>query len=673
MHHISSASPNTFSLPPRLPTYGDLKAFGTKHYQKTCSDLTVRNRVSALNQFQHFCRHKDEGKIGSELDIGFDSTIFAWQEQMTLQGLAQRTIQDRLEYLLQWRELVVELASQSELPGDFRGALNEAIERRGVTNLYLSKETGIATMTLKFWREGTHQPTRNTEQNIKKLEAALRLPPSTLAQRLGYTITRYSVTRAAKEKRNQSTAYGERLRRQRKPEYRLNYLSAPPESIRAEWQLLLVHKTNPFRERASPREIWRCKPVELVGHKPCWSELYAGQLVPAAQAAWTYISRYLSWLALETKHGGRGMPAERVGTLGWLLNDAAMLQFMAWMQRRSDNKIHKGIAQVLNCAASLLRPGTGWLWLNPQLAHAFEEQDRPFGFNPKALSDEALQAAWQDRCKTVWQHYEKQAKTITTSKACVKSRDPKEPIADILALPQPLSALTGMLATLKRNPPWRTGTKRYAVWLRDVLLLSWLIANPLRVNHFSTMTYRRDNTGHLYQDAAGSWHYRCTAAEFKNSPGDYDVSLPDFVREAIEAYLRDARPLLAGATEGDYVFLPEKFANQTDTDRTGTPVPRTPGKWNSEAISTRVRVITLGLHGGLPPFGPHAFRHIVATDYLKRYPGAYQMVSHLLNDHLNTVIKEYGHVSPMDGLQAHYDAATLELGKCDGLNILQEL
>ena len=418
--------------------------------------------------------------VGSELDIGFDNSAFAWQEQMTRQGLAKRTIQDRLEFLLQWRELVVKIASNSELPNDFKGALNEAIERRGVTNLYLSKETGIATMTLKFWREGTHQPTRNTEQNIKKLEAALRLPASTLAQRLGYTIKRHQVTRAAKEQRNQPTQYGERLRRQRKREYRLNYLIAPPESIRAEWQLLLVHKTNPFRERASPREIWRCKPIEMIGHKPDWSELYAGQAVPAANAAWTYISRYLSWLALEPKHGGKGLPIDRIGTLAWLLNDALMLQFLAWMQRRSDNKIHRGIAQVLHCAASLLRPGTGWLWLNPQLALAFAEQDRPFGFNPKNMAPEALATAWQSRCRTVWEQYEKQSKTITTSKACVKSRDPQEPIADILALPQPLSAVTAMLATLKQNPPWCVGTKRHAVWLRDVLLLSWLIAKQIR-------------------------------------------------------------------------------------------------------------------------------------------------------------------------------------------------
>jgi hypothetical protein len=46
--------------------------------------------------------------------------------------------------------------------------------------------------------------------------------------------------------------------------------------------------------------------------------------------------------------------------------------------------------------------------------------------------------------------------------------------------------------------------------------------------------------------------------------------------------------------------------------------------------------------------GPHVIRHIVATDYLKRFPGAYQMVSFLLNDTLQTVLKEYGHLGTCD-------------------------
>lgn len=73
MHSLTHSSLISPSLPPRKPTYGELKAHGTKHFSKTCGGLVVRNRVSALNQFMLFCRHKDAGTIGPELDIGFDN------------------------------------------------------------------------------------------------------------------------------------------------------------------------------------------------------------------------------------------------------------------------------------------------------------------------------------------------------------------------------------------------------------------------------------------------------------------------------------------------------------------------------------------------------------------------------------------------------------------------
>ena len=63
----------------------------------------------------------------------------------------------------------------------------------------------------------------------------------------------------------------------------------------------------------------------------------------------------------------------------------------------------------------------------------------------------------------------------------------------------------------------------------------------------------------------------------------------------------------------------------------------------------------------MPAFGPHAFRHIVASDYLKRYPGAYNLVAYLLNDSLATVIAEYGHISANDSLRLHYQSVEEEL------------
>ncbi len=466
MHSLTHSSLISPSLPPRKPTYGELKAHGTKHFSKTCGGLVVRNRVSALNQFM-LCRHKDAGTIGPSW-TSVSTMLSLRGKSSRSQGRAARTIQDRLDFLLDWRELLTELADNSELPRGFREALNEeGITRREVSNKYLSKETGIAAATLKLWREGIHRPTRYAEESIKKLEVALRLPPghANAAPGVHHHAPAKSLA-PPKRSATQPTQYGERLRLQRKREYRLNYLLTPPESIRAGRQSLLAHKTNPFRERPSPREIWRCKPVEMTGHKPDWSELYAGQVVPAAAAAWAGIFTLLFWLALDPRTRREKAYRSRIGTLAWLLNDTLMLQFLAWMQQRSDNKIHRGIAHVLHCAASSAQTRNRMDLAEPATRVVIRRARPTFpGFPLTRCPRRHFETAWQEHCKTIVDQYEKQAKAITTSKACVKStRNPRERgFANILALPRPLSALTAMLATLKRNPPWRTHTKRHAV------------------------------------------------------------------------------------------------------------------------------------------------------------------------------------------------------------------
>ena len=47
-------------------------------------------------------------------------------------------------------------------------------------------------------------------------------------------------------------------------------------------------------------------------------------------------------------------------------------------------------------------------------------------------------------------------------------------------------------------------------------------------------------------------------------------------------------------------------------------------------------------------FSTHSYRHILATDYLKIFPSAYNDVAILLNDKIETVIKNYAHVSDND-------------------------
>ena len=656
---------------PLPPTYKALKEAGKKKYAEDYTDLVVRNRVSVLNVFMTFNRFEDTDVVGAEFDTDFDEKLQRFYDEMQNQGLAVRTVQDRLELLKHWRTLVIDMAENVDLPDDFSAALAEAIYRRKVTFKFLVSKTGISIFSIQDWANGKTRPTRNVETSLKKLEEALRLPAETLTKRLGFVITRHRAIASAKAHTLPLTSFSTRKGAQFKLESRLNYLIEIPDSMRAEWRQLVAHKISFSRAHSSRNDTWRVRPAHEVGTKPKWQSLLTdGQVVPSADACWSFLGRYYSWLALDMKHGGAGYQVERINTLAWILHEEMMTKCLAWVQLRSGNILHAGLATILVNAAMLLRPETGWLWLNPQLALVLDPkaQASVLKFDPTGMDIDELTAAWRARCKAAWTKYEADSKFILSHKSLQKSRKPKEPIADILAHPRPLSIAMDMLATLKKNPPWCLQTKRYAVWTRDVLLFAWLTANPLRINQLATMTYKNDNTGHLYQAIDGFWHYRCTRAEFKNSPevfmnmatDTYDVALPAYVGEAVEAYLRDGRPMLAGAHEGNFLFLPEKFANQTGEDRTGASVGIFTDRWNCGAMSTRLRIVTRNLRDGKPGFGPHAFRHIVATDYLKRFPGSFKLVADLLCDRLETVMKEYGHTSPMDGLNLHYQAASAE-------------
>jgi transcriptional regulator with XRE-family HTH domain len=648
------------------PRYSQLKDAGLAEYEKAgLTVLVIRNRISALNTYMKWCRRADGEVVGHEFGLDFDRDMMRWCDDMRRTGKAARTIQDRCGFLVLWNALLMRIAQTDTLPEAFPEALRDAADRQGMSYNALSKVSGIGAHAIGDWASGRRRPTRDVVAQIAKLETCLSLPNHTLARRLGFVIERHQVCRAAREQKNALTTYGKRLRAQYRSGVRLKYLKSPHDNVRKEWHLLMAHKVNEFRPRASTRDTWRIKSNNKTGNKGSWASHYMGQRVAAADAAWNYLSRYLSWTCLAEESGGAGIPEERISSLGWVLKFDLFQRCLQWVKMRSDNILHRGQAQMLNYACMLLRPETGWLWLNPQTVHSFDRCDVPIDADLDVTPAARVKELWQAECSRVWGLYKSQSEMVVRSPNLQMGRDPQEPISDILKLRRPLAAVMEMLVTLKRNPPPPNRFKLRAVWLRDILMISWLAANPLRAQHFSTMTHRSDQSGNLFKDGA-VWYYRCTAMEFKNSPGDYQVTLPDFVGEAIEAYLSEGRQYLCNATGCDFVFLPSKAGPQTTTDATGTEMAESQGMWTTEALGIRVRLVTRGLRHGLPGFGPHAFRHIGATDFLKRYPGAYKLVAHLLNDTLATVIREYGHVSPQDGLELHYQSASDELRRANG-------
>lgn len=109
----------------------------------------------------------------------------------------------------------------------------------------------------------------------------------------------------------------------------------------------------------------------------------------------------------------------------------------------------------------------------------------------------------------------------------------------------------------------------------------------------------------------------------------------------VKTYLSEYRPLLLGADKCDYVFRPAPWGG-TLKHKTGDIKPMKPGSL-SDVLRKNARHY-LRCMG----FGSHAYRHIVATDYLKNHPGGVMIAASILHDTPETVLEYYRHLQEAD-------------------------
>ena len=222
---------------------------------------------------------------------------------------------------------------------------------------------------------------------------------------------------------------------------------------------------------------------------------------------------------------------------------------------------------------------------------------------------------------------------------------------------------------LEKDPPPVHQTLGYSVWLRDVLLMNMLVRHPLRAHHFSIMTFRGPSP-HLRRTGA-NWQLHIDLCDFKNEKSSaatwYTVQLDKTLAHWLNRYLSEARLNLVDAEQLDYLFLRGHAGPVTDDELAG-PVanddpqgPSPTGVWFAEGISRRMSALTERYNTGGMAFGTQAFRHIAATDHLKRNPKEYVVVAKILNDSLKTVLDQYDHTEMQDGTRAL--ATSIELAE----------
>jgi hypothetical protein len=158
----------------------------------------------------------------------------------------------------------------------------------------------------------------------------------------------------------------------------------------------------------------------------------------------------------------------------------------------------------------------------------------------------------------------------------------------------------------------------------------------------------------LYKGKLGEWRVRFEAADFKNQNGaasdsDYDVVCPKWLGSIIDFYLANRHLFPGGGTTDGLLDCPyfiRPAVNNGAREQDILPIDKnTLFQWCKSA-TFRFIPDCIG-------FGPHAWRHIVATDWIKNNPNGFQVAAKFLHDKLETVMSNYQHLKTSDWLLSY--------------------
>ncbi|MDH6149556.1 MULTISPECIES: site-specific integrase [Paraburkholderia] len=616
-------------------TYQDIIArrkgelLDTKEALSAADTRVFRNNLSSLHSYLAFVGKTDDSSVGREMLHGFNEKLASYLDAL---NVTPRTKSDRRSHLRAWQR-TVEAVTQSAtdkvgevtvvrpLAGTFHQILREAVANSGVAPKTLAKLVHSSPAAIQRWLKGAY-PNPQAIPSVHRLEAELGLERDTLLRRLPDT---------SQEGARPSISIGfrERQRVNTRSFYRLKEADISA-SLNAEWNAYFEYKTSrgPVLER-STKGVWQMLPMEKISATIPACARRGNQGCVTASIAMGKVRGYLGFLSHPETKGGFGKLPEEAQTLAWLVVPSAIEAFLNFLKDRSGGLVHSGHATFCSIGASMVHPVTGYLTQQPEFANK--------------LPEGTLQENWTKACSRahrLYRQWKQDANDI--------SRKPNEPIQQLLNLSEPLGPIIRAVARIDQLAAESApGSVEEALHKRDALLLSMLMANPLRVRNFTLMTWREHGNGSLYCREDGQWRLRFEAKDFKNmkyaKQSDYDAPLPAALNERIEEYLVEYRPRLTKDAPDCKVVFPTQHGNI----------------W--KGLGAHFQKLTSRHVPETPGFGPHAMRHLVATDWLRKHPNDFLTAAMLLHDKLETVLRNYAHLRQDDAFtrfEAHLEAVS---------------
>lgn len=614
-----SASPSSSTIS-MATTYEKLIQQHISQLRETCSATSIaqveRNHLTALRAFLRSVQKSESSPVGSELTEDFDIEM---SKHLQASGLAERSQSDRKSLVTAWRKSFL---SMGQAPGKERGrerrvaaapieelnpferALWEGLRAAKVAPKTAAKRAGISTAAIGRWTRGA-LPKADMTVNFPRLEAVLGMKSGVLLD--GYKLA------TGQGQYLEIDPFRQRLQEQRRLTYVLKETEVAP-ALMDEWSKFLEFKTARVVVGLKRQGKGRWDLVDSQDTALVYSGLWCvgSQVCPTANIAWNRLSRFFGFLRLSREDGGYGLPDTEAQTLGWLAVPEAIDSFMTFQTKRSDGLIHGGQASFAANVMSLTRPVYGYLAQSP-------------AFYSKMPSHVTDGRTWEEMCRGAYE-----LAAYWKTEAVDKSRDPAAPIRFLLEMDEPAAPVFAAMRKLRQiGNRAKPGSVQEAIARRNELILGLLISNPLRRKNLITLTYKSDNTGNVYKSSTGQWRIRIRGRMFKNKvrvgASVYDVPVAGWLESILSDYVQHFHTILKRKTGSNYLFL----------NQNGRML---------KTMSMQVARLTKSHIPGCSGFRPHAFRHLVATDWLTKNPNDFFTVAELLNDTLAVVMKNYAHL-----------------------------
>lgn len=662
--------------------------------------LMARNGRSAescstyASSFRRFLRTAGIDKaspIDEAFLVGFEETV-----ERALSGVDKDAAKHLRSVANEWRSIHARLLGGEDLPPTLSEALRLLLQDHNMTVRELAQRSGVPERSVRDYVDGVRQIIGRPE-DLAGFECIFGLPPETLIGR-AYIDRRRSPTFCPKEMfpdwlqgSDSRSSRARTLVRSLLAESFMELEEKQREAaLRAALDAAGVYESDGAlmlngRPPGTRRSAWLKKATWPERYQSEWSELLAFKVddgsihkKPGVGGGWRSpetIRRYHQILeafagfavqpvapgvtaeALEMDPGkprpvgGLGRSPDDV-TLGMLVDPDVSFEWMRFEEARAGG-LNNTTRQHLAFARMLLQPRRGFLWLNPEWAERL-----PAGFVERAEQNADLEGAPPSSTKERWRRL--CAATLEILKEYGRghnerqrpTRDPFGRIRPILRGPEPDTVLDEMHAACMRDH------RIMPVWMRDAFFMRVLLSRMLRHTAFRIGHFRKLRVTDLVRGADGSIAWNVPVDHFKNKRSSIFRSVaptgvlqyarfPKDLQGMLAQYLDEVRPRLLRGKHHDFVFVKED---------TGEPVTK-------GYLSTRIRKLTgdylsedghRGVHlDGVLPFGPHAYRHILATTALKLE--SLDVAAMLLLDSLDVVRDSYTEFLPEDRLQWAWD------------------